>query len=123
MRTLILSLGALILAGPAAVAQPYGSVLTDPGYMAQQQIDRQRATALENQINSLEARVQSEQRLNEFKASLPPPNIQAPDRPLASSGEHYVSIPDAALAESNERVRAASKNPRWQRRELPASLS
>lgn len=112
MRALVVAIGIGVLGAPPAMAQPYGSVLNDPAYQAQQQIDRQRAIALENQLNTLEARVQSEQRLRTFEASLPPPDIQRSDRPVAGGVAGYASIPDAALAASNERVRAASKNPR-----------
>lgn len=113
MRALACSLGLLGLSMTAAAAQvPYGSVVTDPGYQAQQQIDRQRAIALENQLNTLDARVQSEQRLRDFQATVPAPGLRGPDHPAPTTGAPYASIPDAALAASNERVRAASKNPR-----------
>lgn len=114
MRILACTLGLLGLSASAAAAQvlPYGSVVTDPGYQAQQQMDRQRAIALENQLNTLDARVQSEQRLRDFQASVPPPGLRAPEHPVPTGSSPYASIPDAALAASNERVRAASKNPR-----------
>lgn len=113
MRTLACSLGLLGLSMTSAAAQvPYGSVVTDPAYQAQQQMDRQRAIALENQLNTLDARVQSEQRLRDFQATVPPPGLRAPEHPVPTGSSPYASIPDAALAASNERVRAASKNPR-----------
>lgn len=113
MRILAGALGLMGLSAFAAAAQvPYGSVVTDPGYQAQQQIDRQRAIALENQLNTLDARVQSEQRLRDFQATVPPPGLRAPEHPVPTGSSPYASIPDAALAASNERVRAASKNPR-----------
>ena len=113
MRRLACSLGLLGLSASIAAAQvPYGSVVTDPGYQAQQQIDWQRAIALENQLNTLDARVQSEQRLRDFQATVPPPGLKGPDRTAPTASGPYATIPDAALAASNERVRAASKNPR-----------
>lgn len=113
MRTIFLSVSLLALSAGASSAQvPYGSVVTDPAYMAQQQIDRQRAIALENQLNTLDARIQSEQRLREFEAAQPPPRLSAPERPAPTVSGAYATIPDAMLADSNARVRAASKNPR-----------
>ncbi|HEY9234132.1 MULTISPECIES: hypothetical protein [Phenylobacterium] len=113
MRTIFLSVSLLALSAGASSAQvPYGSVVTDPAYMAQQQIDRQRAIALENQLNTLDARIQSEQRLREFEAAQPPPRLSAPERPAPNVSGAYATIPDSVLADSNARVRAASKNPR-----------
>jgi hypothetical protein len=112
MRKLVLSLGILTLGAPAVAAQPYGSVVNDPAYQAQQQMDRQQAIALENRLNALDARVESERRLREFLDTLPPPNISSAELPAATVQEDYAAIPDTALAESNERVKAVSKNPR-----------
>lgn len=110
---LALTLGFFALSATVVAAQiPNSSVVTDPAYMAQQQIDRQRAIELENRLNTLDARTKSEKHLRDFEATLPPPAFAAPQSALKSKDEDYAAIPDAALAASNERVRAASKKPR-----------
>lgn len=109
MRTL-----ALVLLFSSALVAPVAAQV-DPNPLnrgldlqALQQMDRQRAIALENQVNALEARVQSEQRLRDFQATLPPPYAYRPGEvSRAAPPTGYASIPDAALAASNARVRQA----------------
>ncbi|WP_312161443.1 hypothetical protein [Phenylobacterium sp.] len=84
-------------------------------YQAQQMIDRQRAIALENQLNTLDARIQSQERLQGLEAMRPrstPAPLESAVQPPALSMSNFASIPDAALASSNARVRAASQNRR-----------
>ncbi len=108
-----LTLGFLALSASAVAAQiPNGSVVTDPAYMAQQQMDRQQAIELENRLNTLDARTKSEKHLRDFEATLPPPAFAAPQSAASVKKEDYAAIPDDALAASNERVRAVSKKPR-----------
>jgi hypothetical protein len=109
----------LALAVFAASASPAPAQTTyDPGavqldIMVQQQIDRQRQVALENQLNSLEARVQNEERLRGLETmrggrpNFTPPDANAP--PIVADKGGYATIPDSALAASNARVRAASQ--------------
>lgn len=77
-------------------------------------IDRQRAVSLENDLNSLDARVQSQERMQGLQAQRAPtlapldPDVKPPALNMGS----YASIPDAVLAASNARVREASQNKR-----------
>jgi hypothetical protein len=113
---LFLALVALSACASAASAQiSHEAIARDMDLQAQQQMQRQRSIALENQLNALDARVQSEQRLRDVEATRPPafyrPTDPATPRPVTAGGG-YASIPDAALAASNARVRAASQNRR-----------
>lgn len=106
MRTLALALlvSSALVAPAAAQIDPNRGV----DLQALQQMDRQRSIALENQVNALEARVQSEQRLRDFQATLPPPYVYRPGEVSRSAPPAgYASIPDAALAASNARVKQA----------------
>lgn len=115
LMRLLLALAALSVSASAASAQvSHEAIARDMDLQAQQQMQRQRSIALENQLNTLDARVQSEQRLRDVEAARPPafyrPTDPATQRPVAGGG--FASIPDAALAASNARVRAASQNRR-----------
>lgn len=82
---------------------------------AQQMIDRQRAVALENQLNTLDARIQGQERLQGLETMRSNPTLAPLDptvKPPALSMSSFATIPDAALASSNARVRAASQNKR-----------
>jgi hypothetical protein len=80
----------------------------------QQLIERQRSVAQENQLNTLDARVQSQERLRALEAARPPTlaPLQSAVQPPALNMGNYATIPDAALAASNARVREASQNKR-----------
>jgi hypothetical protein len=84
----------------------------------QQDLARARAVALENQLSTLDAQVQTRQRLNDLEAHglrLPLPAPVAPVRPVEAARlkpDIYPSIPDEALAASRARIAAASRNRR-----------
>jgi hypothetical protein len=79
---------------------------------AQQQMQFQRSIALENQLNALDARVVTEQRLRDMEAQrdyarqLVPSD---PNRTAAPDVAGYASIPDASLAASNARIREVTQ--------------
>lgn len=78
---------------------------------AQQQMERQRSVALENEFNALSAQVQTEQALRALRAQAQPPAIPSIlPRPVGEVAEQPAldlpTIPDARLAASNARVRA-----------------
>jgi hypothetical protein len=116
--TLLLTL----LAATPAVAQDAAGLaalqMREMELDAQQDLSRARAVALENQLSTLDAQVQTSQRLGDLQAhglrlQLPAP--VAPVRPLAPATLNpglYPSIPDDALAASRARIVAASRNRR-----------
>lgn len=119
MKPLLLAVAVLAASASPAPAQ----VTRDPAtrelesqnqqFQAQQMIDRQRAVALENQINTLDARIQSQERLQGLEAARGPTlPLDGTVRPPPLSMSSFASIPDAALASSNARVRAALQNKR-----------
>ena len=120
MRTMLLALAVLAAsASPAPAQAPRDPVARDltirnQELQAQQMIDRQRSVALENDLNALDARIQSQERLQGLQAQRGPtlapldPEVRPPPLNMGS----YASIPDAALAASNVRVREASQNKR-----------
>jgi hypothetical protein len=120
MRTLII-LVCLACAGPVA-AQPDGLALTlqrDADLQARADLARQREVELNNRLSTLEARQQTDQALRDIDAMRQrpaPPTIYdpnaAPPRAAAVHDGAFAAIPDAALAASNARVRAAAANRR-----------
>jgi len=112
---------ALLLAAPAPTfAQDFNSIMLENQMRAEQEMARQRGVALHNEFIALDARVRSEQAIRDAQAQgrtvrlataperQPPPAATAPP---FDSGQ-IASIPDAALAASNARVREASQNRR-----------
>lgn len=88
---------------------------TNTEALVQQRFDQQRAVALENRLNTLEAQVQTEQRITDLRAQRPlsdPGRPTSTPRPPESGMAGYASIPDAMLAASNARVREASQGKR-----------
>lgn len=78
---------------------------------AQQQMERQRAVALENEVNALSAQVQTEQALRALRAQGRPPAIPSIlPRPAGEVAEQPAldlpTTPDARLDASNARVKA-----------------
>lgn len=120
MRALMI-LAVLACAAPAA-AQPDTYALTlqrDAELQSQSDLARQREVELNNRLSTLEARQQTDQALRDIGAlrQRPPlPTIYDPNAapPLAAPipAGALVSIPDATLADSNARVRAAAANRR-----------
>ncbi|MDB5434902.1 MAG: hypothetical protein JWR47_1159 [Phenylobacterium sp.] len=117
MRALILLL-ALGAAAPAAVpaaAQAYrGLALSqDASRIADQQAARSRDIAITNDLSTLQARVQTDQGLSDLAALRAPPAVlPAGAAPPMIDTSKLASIPDAELAASNARIRAAADNRR-----------
>ncbi len=90
--------------------------MRDLDLSAQQMQQQQRAVALENQLNSLDARVQTEQRLRDVDAMRTRPSLTLPATapPAADqvSMSGFAQMPDDMLATSSARVREASQNRR-----------
>jgi hypothetical protein len=107
-------LAALCIAGPAA-AQPYLGLVQarDAQASADALATRNRDVAISNDLAVLQARAQSDQALSNLQAArispvLPPSGAGAV--PAVIDTSKLVSIPDAILAQSNARVRAAAAN-------------
>ena len=120
MRSLII-LASLACAAPvAAQTDPMMlSLQRDAELQAQANLARQREVELTNRLSTLEARQQTDQALSDIAAlrqrpampSIYDPNAPPPERaPVPAAA--YASMPDAALAASNARVRAAAENRR-----------
>ena len=106
---------AFVLLATSALASPAAGQISPQAtqqldLLTQQQIDRQRSIALENQLNTLDARVQTEQRLRDLQAGTSPPFPRG--EPVTSATGRYASIPDAALAASNARIREVTQKKR-----------
>ncbi len=117
MNRLILSLAVLALSTPSALAQvDHQSAMRDLDLTAQQRAQQQRAVALENQFNALDAKVQTEQRLRDIDIMRTRPSLTLPAKadapPDQVSAAGFAEMPDDMLAASNARVRAASQNRR-----------
>ncbi|HEY9218506.1 MAG TPA: hypothetical protein VIO94_10690 [Phenylobacterium sp.] len=116
MRALLTA--AALLAANAAAAQD----LYDPTWMArdaelrsQQELMRQRDVALQNQLTTLELRLQTEQSLRmlqeqRLRPYLPAPPERRTAQPSSSgtTAAGFAEIPDSRLSQSNSRVREAS---------------
>ncbi len=101
----------------AALAQvDHRAAMRDLDATAQQMQQQQRAVALENQLNSLDAKVQTEQRLRDVDVMRTRPSLTLPPKspPAAEqvSLSGFAQMPDDMLAASNARVREASQNRR-----------
>lgn len=119
MRALIVVLG-MACATPAAAQDLYALTLQrDAQLQAQADLARQQNIEINNRLSTLEAQQQTNQALSDIAAlrqrpALPTihdPNA-APPRAAAVPDGAYASIPDAVLADSNARVRAAAANRR-----------
>lgn len=117
MRPLILAFALTCATASPAPAQVSPQTQHNLDLMAQQQQELQRSVALENEINTLDARVQSAERLRAVETSRTNPSLLLPPsdpnaRTAPSSTGNFASIPDAALADSQQRVKEASQNKR-----------
>ncbi len=117
MRPLLLALALSALSAGAALAQVSPAQMArENDLWAQQQLQNQRAVALENQVNALDARLGTEVRLRELQAQASRPDLTPPSDPQARMAPldpgAFPSIPDDVLAASNARVREASQNRR-----------
>jgi hypothetical protein len=120
MRRLVLLL--ILFAATPAVAQDAAGLaalrMREMELNTQQDLSRARAVALENQLSTLDAQVQTNQRLQDLQAhnlrlQLPAPVVPVhPLDPASLNPGLYPSIPDDALAASRARIAAASRNRR-----------
>jgi type IV secretory pathway VirJ component len=115
---LVLAPAALGLAAPAT-AQPFRDLelARDAQAQAAAVAARNRDIALSNELSNLQARLQTDEALNHLQAQrISPPVPMTPFDPKAPPPKidlsQMASIPDAALAQSNARVRAAADNRR-----------
>lgn len=114
MAPMRMTLIALLLAAatPAMAQSTFGQI---EELRAQQEAAARRAVAQANELTALEARLKTEQALSDLQTQrlLPPraPELTyTPGAPgHAGATPRFPSIPDAALADSNRRVRAASQ--------------
>jgi hypothetical protein len=117
MRIAIVALTSVMLAAPA-LAQDYLALTQarDAERIAAEVAARQRDIALTNEISVLQARLQSEQALSDLAALRPRPALPTvvldPKAPPKIDLSRLASIPDATLADSNAKVRAAADNRR-----------
>lgn len=112
LRLSVLAFSAVL--ATAAAAQDTGWAARDFDLWQQQQLANQRAVALENQLNALEARRQTEARLRELesqRATIRLPADDARQTPSPATSLLPSNI-DAWMAASNARVRAAAENRR-----------
>jgi hypothetical protein len=104
-------------AGPAA-AQPYlNAQARDAQTQADLQALRYREVQVTNELAALQARAQADQALSNLAAARIGPVVtpavrRADAPPTVIDTSKLVSIPDALLAQSNARVRAAAENRR-----------
>jgi hypothetical protein len=117
MRPYVLAFAVLAASANPAPAQvdPLRG-LRDAEVFSQQQSDRQRSIELENRLNALDARLQTERSLRNLEVQqsrhAPARSIPPDDARPSSRSPGYASIPDDRLAASNARVRDASRNRR-----------
>jgi hypothetical protein len=122
MRPFVLLAALFAASASPAPAQVYGEPtpgfgpmsLREADLFSRQQAAEQRAVALENQLNALEARVRTDENLRQLEsqqARHAPPGMD-PASGRAPRVGAYASIPNDRLAASNARVRAASNNRR-----------
>jgi len=106
----------LALAAVPAAAQDLYSLERSNELRAEQMMANQRAVALENQFNALEARIRTEEGLRTLRDQAEQPRQRIPSQPstatipTATGSSVFATIPDDRLAASNARVRAASGN-------------
>jgi len=111
MRTLILTF-CLAAATPAAAQPPYYEL---DNLRAQQEAASRRVVEQTNQLNALDARVRTDQALLDLQTgryqqpAVPELRYAPAVMPAPGATPKYPSIPEAALADSNRRVQAASK--------------
>ncbi|HEY0436159.1 MAG TPA: hypothetical protein VGC92_05935 [Phenylobacterium sp.] len=118
MRVLVTCLILAASAAPAAAQDYLGLALArDAERVAAEQAARHRDIVIGNELSRLDAQVQTNQALAGLAAQRAPvylPAVRAnPNAPPPMIDvSKLASIPDAALAESNAKVRAASQNRR-----------
>lgn len=117
MRRLLIAALALAAGSPAAAQGLYDPnwIARDAELRAQQDMMRNRSIDLQNQITTLEMRLQAERSLRDLEVQarrpvlMAPPERRTPAQPGDAALGGFTSIPDDRLNASNERVRAASR--------------
>jgi hypothetical protein len=116
--TIAVAVFAGALSAPAA-AQPYAALqdARDADRLAAEQAARQRELAITNELSRLQAQAQTSQTLSELSAARVTPSVPTvPFNPKAPPPKvdpgQFAQIPDAALADSDAKVRAAAANRR-----------
>lgn len=115
LRAVIL-LGALAAAAPAAAQLNQNLIYTQEAERrAAEEAARQRDIAITNELSRLQSQAQTNQALSGLAASrvspvVPPIVVSRTGRAPHINPRQYAQIPDAALADSNAKVRAAAKN-------------
>ena len=115
MRRLLIAAFALAAASPALAQGLYDPNLLarEAELRAQQDMLRNRTIDLQNQVTTLEMRLQAERSLRDLEAQArrPAPIPPAERRTAGASAGlgGFTSIPDDRLNASNDRVRAASR--------------
>lgn len=107
--------GLLIVVAAPAAAQTFFEL---ENLRAQQEAAARRAVAQSNELMALEARLRTEQAVSDLRLQRDAPRL--PELPYvppssetaATAPPKYPSVPDALLADSNRRVREASRPPR-----------
>lgn len=122
MRILVVCLtcGCLTAAAAAPASAQDDQALVrahDAERLAAEQAARQRDIALTNELNRLQAQVQTNQALSDLAAqrigpAVPAVPLNPKSPPPVIDLSKLASIPDAILADSNAKVRAASENRR-----------
>lgn len=118
MPRILILVAVLAVAAPAA-AQPYAALqdARDADRMAAEQAARQREIAITNELSRLQTQTQTTQTLSDLAAMRVQPVIPTvPFNPKAPPPKvdprRFAEIPDAALADSDAKVRAAAANRR-----------
>ncbi len=120
--TAVLALACGIVLGPPSLAQSLNQLTAQQNDLwAQQQAADQRAIAQRNELEALDAKLQTETRLRQMQSQglglrIPDPVYSPRSTALpmdaATLAADYPSIPDRALAASRARVLSASRNRR-----------
>jgi hypothetical protein len=118
MRSLaIIVLG--LVAATGAAAQDLRPTPLQNELDQQQQLERQRAIAQQNELTALELQLRTEQNLANLERQAHPPPLSAIRERTTGGGEaqappidagQLAAIPDDRLAASDARVRAAARN-------------
>lgn len=113
--TAALAASAVLAAVPASAQDLYALERSNE-LRVEQQMANQRAIALENEFQALDARLRTEQALRDLRDQAAQPYVRIPRDPSVGPALAPIpgaaSIPDDRLAASNARVRAAAQNRR-----------
>lgn len=107
-----LAVFALVLIATPALAQAPGGTAATAELWQRQEMDRQRAIGMQNEIVTVESRLRTEQAARDLRDARSPAPPLTPDRNAAASlpASSLPEISAARLARSNAAVIAASRN-------------